>query len=208
MKIWQSLPLLFALCSPVLAEKPNVIVILTDDMGFSDLGCYGSEIETPHLDSLAENGLRFTSFYNTSRCCPTRASLLTGLWSHQAGIGEMTYPRPFPGYLGKLNRECVTLAEVVKPAGYATLMTGKWHVGTGKDQDPPDRGFDRFWGTLSGGGVYFKEALKIRKDLDFKSGRETIEPPDDMYVTDDFTDRALDFIDEAVTETKKANSNS
>ena len=194
---------LFAIAPLFAAEKPNIIVILVDDMGFSDLGCYGSEIETPHLDSLAGNGLRFTNFHNTSRCCPTRASLLTGLYSHQAGIGHMTDPQPFPGYRGKLNRRCITLAEAVKTAGYATLMTGKWHVGTGKDQESLDRGFDRFWGTPSGGGVYFKEALQIRKDLAFKSGREVIDPPDDMYVTDDFTDRSLDFIDEAVTKTKK-----
>ncbi len=172
-------------------------------MGFSDIGCYGSEIETPNLDSLAENGLRFTQFYNTSRCCPTRASLLTGLWSHQAGIGGMTTDEGKPGYRGRLSKSCVTLAEVLKPAGYATLMTGKWHVGDGEGSDPWDRGFDRFWGTPSGGGVYFKEALRIRKDLSFYHNNTRIDPPDDLYVTDDFTDRALDFIDEAVTETKK-----
>ena len=172
-------------------------------MGFSDIGCYGSEIATPNLDSLAQNGLRFTNFYNTSRCCPTRAALLTGLWAHQAGVGGMTQDEGKPGYRGKLNRRCITLAEAVKPAGYATLMTGKWHVGSGKDQDPLDRGFDKFWGTPDGGGVYFKEALKIRKDLNFVNGSEVIDPPDDMYVTDDFTDRALDFITEAVTEAKK-----
>ncbi len=203
MSIWKNLPLLLALCIPLHAEKPNIIVILADDMGFSDLGCYGSEIETPHLDKLADEGLRFTNFYNTSRCCPTRASLLTGLWSHQAGIGGMTNDEGKPGYRGKLNRRCVTLAEALKPAGYATLMTGKWHVGDGPGNKPLERGFDRFWGTPSGGGVYFKEALQVRKGLPFYSGAEKIDPPDDLYVTDDFTDQALGFIEEAVTETEQ-----
>lgn len=185
------------------AEKPNIIIILADDMGWSDLGCYGSEIETPHLDALAQDGLRFTNFYNAARCCPTRASLLTGLYPHQAGVGHMVDARPFPGYEGKLNRSSATLAEVLKPAGYATLMTGKWHVGSGAGHEPLDRGFDRFWGTPTGGGVYFKEALKVRPDREFKNGRETIDPPDDLYVTDDFTDRALEFVEEAVTGKKK-----
>ena len=112
-------------------EKPNIVVILVDDMGFSDLGCYGSEIPTPNLDALAAGGLRFTQFYNTGRCCPTRASLLTGLYPHQAGVGHMTEDKGVPGYAGRLNDACVTMAEVLKPAGYFTAMTGKWHVGAG-----------------------------------------------------------------------------
>lgn len=194
--------LLLAALPIAAAEKPNVIVILADDMGYSDLGCYGSEIETPNLDALAADGLRFTNFYNTSRCCPTRASLLTGLYSHQAGVGGMVRDEGKPGYRGKLTRECVTLAEVLKPAGYATLMTGKWHVGDGKGQKPPERGFDRFWGIPGGGGVYFKESLKLKKRA-FYHNMEEIETPDDLYVTNDFSDQALGFIDEAVTKTKK-----
>ena len=185
------------------ADKPNIIVILADDMGYSDLGCYGSEIETPNLDALAANGLRFTNFYNTSRCCPTRAALLTGLYSHQAGVGAMTKDEGKPGYRGKLNRNCATIAEVLRPAGYTTLMTGKWHVGAGEGLNPPDRGFDRFWGIPNGGGVYFKESLTLKKGRDFYLNSDRIEPPDDLYVTDDFTDQAIGFIDEAVTETKK-----
>src|SRR5438270_8703817 len=102
--------------------KPNIIVILVDDMGFSDIGCYGSEIPTPNLDKLAANGLRFTQFYNTARCCPTRAALLTGLYSHQAGVGHMTEDKGAPGYSGRLNDRCVTMAEVLRPAGYFTAM--------------------------------------------------------------------------------------
>jgi arylsulfatase A-like enzyme len=111
------------------SERPNIIVILVDDMGFSDLGCFGGEIPTPNLDALAANGVRLSQFYNTARCCPTRASLLTGLYSHQAGVGHMTDDKKLPGYEGRLNTHCVTMAEVLKPAGYFTAMTGKWHVG-------------------------------------------------------------------------------
>src|SRR5262249_51777753 len=99
-------------------------------MGFSDIGCYGGEIHTPNLDALAAGGLRFTQFYNTGRCCPTRASLLTGLYPHQAGVGHMMEDRgaEFPGYRGDLNRACVTIAEALRPAGYRSYMVGKWHV--------------------------------------------------------------------------------
>src|SRR4051812_49673311 len=109
-------------------DRPNVVVILSDDMGYSDLGCYGSEIATPNLDALAANGLRFTQFYNTARCCPTRASLLTGLYPHQAGVGHMMENKDKPGYTGNLNTECRTIAEVLKPAGYRSYAVGKWHV--------------------------------------------------------------------------------
>jgi arylsulfatase A-like enzyme len=185
------------------AAPPNVLIILADDMGWSDLGCYGGEIETPHLDALAKGGLRFTQFYNTARCCPTRAALLTGLYPHQAGIGHMVANDGLPAYQGFLNDRCVTLAEALQPAGYTTLTAGKWHVGSAPGQWPLDRGFDRFWGTPSGGGVYFKDALLIRKEVFFVSGAERIEPPDDLYVTDTFTDRALEFVEEAVTQSKR-----
>jgi len=182
------------------ADKPNLIVILADDMGFSDLGCYGGEIETPHLDALAAGGLRFTQFHNSARCCPTRAALLTGLYPHQAGIGHMVGNDGIPSYQGYLNDRCLTLAEAVKGAGYTTLAVGKWHVGSAPGQWPLDRGFDRFWGTPTGGGVYFKDTLQIRKEVFFVSGQERIEPPDDLYVTDTFTDRALEFLDQAVRQ--------
>ena len=185
------------------AEKPNIIVILADDMGYSDLGCYGSEIDTPHLDALAASGTRFTRFYNTPRCCPTRATLLTGIYAHQAGIGHMMQNRGVPSYQGYLNDRCVTLAEVLKPAGYATLMSGKWHVGTEPGHWPLDRGFDRYWGTPKGGGVYFKETLALRPDQIFVKDSSPVNVPDDMYVTDSITDHAIEFIDQAVTTRKK-----
>ena len=123
--------------------KPNIIGILVDDMGFSDIGCYGSEIPTPNLDALAANGLKYTQFYNASRCCPTRSALLTGLYSHQTGVGNMMDNQGQPGYQGHLNDTCVTIAEVLKPAGYFTAMVGKWHVGQEQGVTPWDRGFDR-----------------------------------------------------------------
>src|ERR1041384_7815109 len=109
-------------------SRPNIVIILADDMGYSDIGPYGGEIATPNLDRLAAGGLRFTQFYNTGRCCPTRASLLTGLYSHQAGVGHMTSDKGVPGYRGDLNDRCVTIADVLRGEGYRTLMTGKWHV--------------------------------------------------------------------------------
>ena len=143
------------------APRPNIIVIMSDDMGYSDIGCYGSEIETPNLDKLAANGLRYTRFYNTGRCCPTRASLLSGLYAHQAGVGQMTNDGGQDGYRGDLSRRVVTLAELLKTSGYRTYMAGKWHVTKQLKPDgdksnwPRQRGFDRFYGTIIGAGSLF-----------------------------------------------------
>ena len=109
-------------------DQPNILLIMNDDMGYSDIGCYGGEVMTPNLDRLAGNGLRFTQFYNTARCCPTRASILTGLHPHQTSVGHMVDDFDEDGYRGDLNANCVTIAEVLKSAGYATYMSGKWHV--------------------------------------------------------------------------------
>ena len=119
-------------------KRPNIVVIMADDMGFSDIGCYGSEIATPNLDRLAGNGVRLTQFYNTARCCPTRAALLTGLYNHQTGIGHMVQPTNHPAYQGFLNDRCVTIAEVMKASGYRTAMSGKWHVGEDRPHWPTD----------------------------------------------------------------------
>ena len=124
------------------SAQPNIVIIMADDMGYSDLGCYGGEIETPNIDNLASNGVRFTQFYNTARCCPTRAALLTGLYQHQAGIGHMVGDYGVPSYQGRMNDQCLTIAEALKPAGYMTLATGKWHVGSDRGHWPLDRGFD------------------------------------------------------------------
>ncbi len=184
------------------ASKPNIIVILVDDMGFSDLSCYGGEIPTPNLDGLAQKGLRFTQFYNTGRCCPTRASLLTGLYPHQAGVGHMTENKGLPGYQGHLNDTCVTMAEVLKPAGYFTAMSGKWHVGQDQGVVPWERGFDRSINAPAGGFYYgVGERAKL-----FLNGKELANDdpslPKNWYTTDLWTQYGIKFIDEALAEKK------
>lgn len=187
-------------------DRPNIILIMSDDMGFSDLGCYGGEIQTPNLDNLANTGVRFTQFYNTARCCPTRASLLTGLYPHQTGIGHMTntpenpkiHDIDLPGYRGFLNRNCVTIAEVLKDTGYSTLMTGKWHLGMADEgMWPLQRGFDRFYGILSGACNYFEPEYP----RGITSGNDTVSINDpDYYTTDAFTDQAINFIQDSKEE--------
>ncbi|AHW58844.1 arylsulfatase [Draconibacterium orientale] len=188
------------------SASPNIILILSDDMGYSDLGCYGGEVETPNLDALAANGLRFTQFYNGARCCPTRASLMTGCYPHQTGIGHMTNtPADFsqhdlgiPEYRGFLNKNCVTIAEVLKDAGYTTLMTGKWHLGiSDKSKWPLQRGFDKFYGLIPGASNFFKPVYP--RGITYMN--DTISVTDeDYYTTDAFTDYAIQFIDEAKSE--------
>lgn len=189
-----------AVAAGVAIARPNIVIILADDMGYSDIGCYGGEIHTPNLDRLASGGLRFTQFYNAARCCPTRASLLTGLYAHQAGIGHMTsedeqqrFDLGYPGYRGFLNRSCVTIAEALRPAGYKTLMAGKWHVGTFEGMWPVDRGFEQYFGIVRGASNFFRPA----PDKLLVRNRERIVPGEDFYTTDAFTDHAIDFVREA-----------
>lgn len=190
------------------AKKPNIILIMSDDMGYSDIGAYGGEVNTPNLDKLAENGLKFTQFYNTARCCPTRASLMTGLYPHQTGIGHMTNPPAsdnhdmgLPSYRGVLNRNNVTIAELLKEDGYSTYMAGKWHLGMDKqEQWPLQRGFDHFYGILAGAANYFKpEGLRgITVDNEQVEINEK-----DYYITDAFTDNAIKFIDDSQQQEEK-----
>ena len=192
--------------TPGTAARPNIILIMADDMGYSDIGCFGSEVATPNLDSLAAGGMRFSQFYNYARCCPTRASLLTGLAPHEAGVGHMSIALGPPQYQGYLNRNCVTLAEALKPAGYSTYMSGKWHVGgdypcstwrdviphIGDDSHPTprQRGFDRFYGILAGSGNFFDPHTLMRDDE-----LAEIEYPD-FYFTDAIADNAATFVRE------------
>lgn len=207
-------PFLLALRNPPPPKRPNIIVIMADDLGFSDLACYGGEIHTPNLDYLANNGLRYTQFYNTSRCCPTRASLLTGLYNHQAGIGRMTDAESEPGYLGRLGDNTVTLAEVLRAGGYHTAMSGKWHVSntirqktpqeqmdwlnhqrdfgpfSPIEQYPTSRGFEKFFGTIWGVVDFFDPFSLV-------SGTEPVKNvPDNYYHTDAINDTAVAYIKE------------
>ena len=193
------------------AEKgrpPNIVVIMSDDMGYSDIGCYGSEINTPTLDSLAANGLRFTQFYNTARCCPTRASLLTGLYPHQTGVGHMVKDRGQDGYRGNLNRNCVTIAEVLKLAGYTTYATGKWHVTKESKPDGPknnwplQRGFSGFYGTINGAGSFWDPSTLVRGNTMITPLIDpAYRPQEPYYYTDAISDNACRFITDHEVET-------
>ena len=194
--------LLAAPLSVATPAAPNVILILSDDMGWSDLGCFGGEIETPNLDALAGGGLRFTQFYNTARCCPTRAALLTGLYPHQAGIGHMMDDRGLDGYRGELSRRAVTVAEALKPAGYRTYATGKWHVTkkvkpageADKANWPLQRGFDRFYGTIHGAGSFFDPNSLTRDNTPISPFADPEYRPDEFYYTDAINDHATRFV--------------
>jgi arylsulfatase A-like enzyme len=202
-------------------SRPNVIVILADDMGFSDLGCYGGEIRTPNIDALAKDGVRFTQFYNNARCCPTRASIMTGLYPHQAGIGAMNQNLGKPGYEGELNDKCVTIAEVLKDGGYRTAAVGKWHMANltistpgvtnakaliSHKEDgsisptmrswPNSRGFDEHAGTIAGVGDYFDPYSLV------ENGKPIAPDTKDFYYTDFITDRSAKFVDRFAGEKK------
>ena len=184
------------------AKRPNVVVVMADDMGWSDIGCYGSEIETPNLDRLAKNGLRFTQFYNTGRCCPTRATLLTGTYAHQAGIGHMMNDRGLPGYKGDLGNDVRTIAEVMKTADYSTYLSGKWHVtpkirpGDSQHNWPRQRGFDRFYGTIHGAGSFFDPNSLTRGNTLISPYADPEYKPKTFYYTDAINDHAAKFITE------------
>lgn len=184
-------------------SRPNIIIILADDMGYSDVGCFGGEIPTPNIDKLGMGGIRLTQFYNNARCCPTRASLLTGLYPHQAGIGRMSEDpenttindEGLDGYRGYLTKNSVTVAEVLQTAGYHTYMTGKWHVGMhGKEKWPLQRGFEKFYGILSGGSSYLRPFPP--RGITIGNSEPMYEFPDNYYTTDAFTDNAISFIKE------------
>ena len=186
--------------------KPNVILVLVDDMGFADLGITGSEIKTPNLDGLARSGALLTAMYNCARCCPTRASLLTGLYPHNAGIGHMGANLGTPAYQGFLRNDSVTIAEVLRASGYRTLMSGKWHVAgdfMARDVDswrvgdvdhptPRQRGFDRFYGIVDGVTHFFSPHFMLEDD------RRVEVFPDDFYFTDAITDKAIGMIEDSV----------
>jgi arylsulfatase A-like enzyme len=179
-------------------KRPNIIIILADDMGYSDIGCFGAETQTSNLDALAKGGLRMTQFYNASRCCPTRASLLTGLYQHQAGVGDMVNHRDVPAYQGYLNQHCVTIAEALKEGGYNTLMAGKWHVGTNPSHWPVKRGFDHYFGLIDGASSYFNPTMPYRPNqkLTIALDDKEFTPGPNWYSTNAYADYAIKFIDD------------
>lgn len=195
------------------ARRPNIILILADDMGFSDLGVMGSEIRTPHIDGMARDGMLLSSMYNAARCCPTRAALLTGLYPHKAGIGHMGADLGTPAYQGYLRKDAATIAELLRPAGYRTLMAGKWHIGgdlyettitdvahwpigSPKHPSPRQRGFDRFYGIMDGVTSYFSPWCIVEDD-------QCVEvPPTGFYFTDAITDKAIGMMEESVRDQK------
>lgn len=181
--------------------SPNIILILCDDMGFSDLGCYGSEVHTPNIDELAEKGIRFSQFKNTGRSCPSRASLLTGHYQHDVGMGWMTaVDEHRPGYRGEITKEIPTIAEVMRANGYSTYMSGKWHLTLDDAFDAPNgsypaqRGFDKYYGCLSGGGSYYTPT-PVYHNL-----TRITEFPDDYYYTTAITDSAVSYIRQHPTD--------
>ena len=185
--------------------RPNVVVILVDDVGFSDVGCYGSEIPTPHIDALAAGGLRFSSFANTARCSTTRAALLTGLYPHQAGMGHLDgLRRPHSqGTHGRLHDRCVTLAEVLAQAGYHTSIVGKWHLGQQHGTPPWDRGFRRTATTQFGELAFPTEQSPPATKVVYLDGRAVpADSPEvgvgEWYGTEMFTDWALKFVDDSL----------
>jgi arylsulfatase A-like enzyme len=188
--------------------RPNVILILADDMGFSDLGCFGSEIRTPNINHMAAQGATLSAMYNCARCCPTRASLLTGLYPHRAGVGHMGANLGSPAYQGYLSNNSVTIAEVLRLSGYRTLMSGKWHVGGDFDAreidswrigdldhpTPRQRGFDEFYGMVDGASSFFSPHCILRDD-----GRVEI-TDNHFHFTDAITDAAIGMINRSMQD--------
>ncbi len=172
------------------------MVILADDMGYSDIGCFGGEIQTPHIDRIGREGVRLTQFYNTARCSPSRASLMTGLHPHQVGVGILNFDDAPDGYPGDLAEESVTIAEALREAGYATYLSGKWHLSsdmdTPNDSWPTRRGFERFFGTLEGAGSFYQPRTLTRQETNVE---EEGEDPSFFY-TDATSEQAVRFIEE------------
>lgn len=170
------------------SNRPNLLLIVADDLGFSDLGCYGGEIETPHLDRLASGGVRLTQFYTTGRCCPSRASLLTGYYPHRVGLGHMTKDLGQPGYRGRVDGNTATMAQWLKQQGYQSFLSGKWHLGT---EDPTQHGFEEFYGTLVSAKTFWEpdHFLRLPKDRQRKPYTKA-----EFYGTDALGDHALEFL--------------
>lgn len=194
---------------------PNIVLILADDLGYSDIGCFGSEISTPNLDHMAAEGMRMSQFYTTPRCCPSRAAMLTGLYSQQAGIGNMMEDRGLPGYRGELSQNCLTMAEELRLANYQTAMVGKWHLShiafdgkkqlngetnepfwDDKNSWPLQRGFENYFGTIHGVTSYYDPFSLVNGNAPINA------PSTNFYYTDVLTEHAVADIKRAAGQAK------
>lgn len=191
------------------AQRPNIIFIMADDMGYSDIGCYGGEINTPNIDRLASGGIKLSNFYNNARCCPTRASLLTGQYPHTVGMGNMVTKADAiiqsGSYQGFLDPAYPTIAEKLKQGGYSTYMTGKWHVGEGREHWPLKRGFEHYFGLISGASSYYEIIPEEKgKRWIVLDDKEYTPPAEGFYMTDAFTDHAIQYLDDQHNKTGDA----
>lgn len=184
-------------CALDTSKQPNILIILVDDMGYSEIGCFGGEIPTPNIDQLAEGGLRMTNFYNAARCCPSRASLLTGLYPHKAGMGHQNQDRNHPSYRGRIKSSATTIAEILQANNYATYQVGKWHVGNDKAYWPGEKGFDQYFTLIEGAMNYYNQWPWVRnqKPIQLTYNGEPYTTGEDFYATSTFTDTATAFIE-------------
>lgn len=190
------LALAYVFCGPNAAavnaesQRPNILLIVADDLGFSDLGCYGGEIATPNLDALAADGVRLTQFYTTGRCCPSRASILTGNYPHRVGLGHMTQDLGRPGYRGRVSENAKTIAQLLQTSGYRSFLSGKWHLGT---SDPTQHGFEEFYGTLVSAKTFWDPHHFLRLPV----GRSVEASTQYFYGTDALGEQAISFLNQA-----------
>ena len=213
LKVLFALLLLYSCNTEKVAEektipsRPNILIITADDLGFSDLGCYGSQVQTPHLDKLAANGLRFSNFYTAGQGSPTRASLFTGLYPHETGLGGPVAifgeERPDGPYQGYLKFSTKIIPELLSSVGYKNYMSGKWHVGENPIHWPMKRGFDHYFGLISGSSSYYKLTQdKTQARLMVKDDAPWSPPKDSFYMTDAFTDHAIEMIENHIKDNK------
>ncbi|MCK5715235.1 MAG: sulfatase-like hydrolase/transferase, partial [Nitrosomonadaceae bacterium] len=181
--------------------RPNILIIVADDMGYSDWGAFGGEIKTPNLDKLAGKGLRITQFYTAPTCSPTRSMLMTGIDHHLVGLGTISEAmqanqKGKPGYEGHINDRAVTMTELLRDSGYATMMAGKWHLGDGIEQDPSRKGFEQSFTLLQGGASHFSDEWMMYADYTptYRENGKRVHVPPEFYSSDFYTQKIIDWL--------------